>query len=78
MHIGRLCSNWDPIFVQSVHQNFPHVIVVRIKIKYIPNHTGETFGGKFLYGKKNKKLHYISDKAYNIIKVYKTDRVIVY
>lgn len=52
LHIGRLCSNGDPIFVQSVHQNLPHVVVVGIKVKYIPNHTGEAFSREFLYEKK--------------------------
>lgn len=57
MHIGRFCSNWDPIFVHSVHQNFPHVIVVRVKVKHISNHTGEPFVGKFLYRKKKSSLY---------------------
>lgn len=59
LYVRWLRSNGYPIFVQSVSQNLPQVVVVGIEVKHIPDHMGETLRGIFLYGKKNSFLKYV-------------------
>lgn len=49
-----LGPNGNPMLVQRIHQNVPHVFVVRIKVKDVSHRVGQSFVGKFLVKKKRR------------------------
>lgn len=38
----------NPVLVQRLDQNLPHVFVVRVEVEDISHHIGQTLAGKFL------------------------------
>lgn len=43
-----LGSDGNPVFVQRLNQNLPHVLVVGVEVEDIPHHVGQTLVRKFL------------------------------
>lgn len=54
---GRLRPDGDPVFVQHFDQHLSDVFVVRVKVKDVPHHIGQTLIGEFLLGKCERRGH---------------------
>lgn len=53
---GRLGSDGDPVLVQHFKQNLSDVFVVRVKVKDVAHHVGQTLIGEFLWRRDNTEI----------------------